>query len=620
MKSLFCDILCGGNYFLKTARIGLMAGVEISIANKCLTEPVARFVRVDHSSHFNYEVRLNMKKRVTLITVLLTFIIMVSYAFAGSGTATIIAADQGKTGPASLTAPAAKLVSITITPAKPSVTKGTTLQFIATGKFSDNTTTDLTSSAIWKSSNAKVAAINSSGLATAGAKGGATTITASFEGKRGSTKLTVTVPKLVSITLTPATPSVSKGMTLQFVATGKFSDNTTTDLTSSSTWKSSNAKVAAINPAGLASAVARKGTTTITASFEGKRGSTKLTVAPRALVSITVTPDATSIAKGMTQQFIATGKFSDSTTKDLTSPAKWESSNTEVAAINPAGLATAVAKKGTTTITASFGGKRGSIILTIAPALVSITVTPANMAIRQMTSQKFTATGTYEDSSTQDLTSAATWISETPSVAPINAAGLATGIGVGSSTISATYGSKSGSVNLMVLAREVSCPKTGQATGEGFFKWPAPRFTNSDGTTPVAGSMVVDQLTGLMWTTDANTPGPAACVPGVTKTWQAALDHVACLNTNSYLGYSDWRLPNSKELFSLADYVQSVPATWVYTQGFINVQAFYCYDYWLSTAHAIDADTVSFADMGYGVVYNCNRALSFYVWPVRAGK
>jgi hypothetical protein len=559
------------------------------------------------------------------MTVLLTFIMVVSYAFAGSGATTNIAADQGKPGPASLTAPAAKLVSITLTPAKPSVTKGTTLQFIATGKFSDNTTTDLTSSAIWKSSNAKVAAINSSGLATAGAKGGATTITASFEGKRGSTKLTVTVPKLVSITLTPATPSVSKGMTQQFVATGKFSDNTTTDLTSSATWKSSNAKVAAINPEGLATAVVKKGTATITASFEGKRGSTKLTVAPRALVSITVTPDATSLAKGTTKQFIATGNFSDKTTKDLTASSKWSSSDTKVAAINPAGLATAGAKLGTTTVTASFGGKRGSATLTVAPVLVSITVTPAHASILQMTTQQFTATGTFDDSSSRDLTSEATWTSEGPSVAPINATGMATGIGVGASTISATYGGKSGSVNLMVLVREVNCPKTGQAAEDNenlkrFVKWPAPRFTNSDGSTPVAGSVVVDQLTGLMWTTDANTPGPGACVPGVTKTWRAALDYVACLNTNSYLGYRDWRLPNSKELFSLADYEQSVPATWVYTQGFMNVQAFYCDAYWLSTAHATDADSVSFADMGYGVVFYGDKSLSFYVWPVRAGK
>jgi hypothetical protein len=554
------------------------------------------------------------------MTVLSTFIMMVSYAFAGSGATTIIAADQGKTGPAPLTAPAAKLVSITITPAKPSVTKGTTLQFIAMGKFSDKTTQDFTSSATWRSSNTKVAAINPSGLATAGAKGGTATMTASFGGKRGSTKLTVTVPKLVSITLTPATPSVSKGMTQQFVATGKFSDNTTQDLTSSAKWKSSNAKVAAINSTGLATAAAKKGTTTITASFEGKQGSTKLIVVTRALVSIDVTPDTTLIAKGTTLQFIATGNFSDKTTKDLAASSKWSSSDTTVAAINPAGLATAGAKLGTTTVTASFGGKRGSATLTVAPVLVSITVAPADASIRQMNAQQFTATGTFDDSSSRDLTSEATWTSESPSVAPINASGLATGTGVGSSAISATYGGKSGSVKLTVLVREVNCPKTGRATGEGFLKRPAPRFANSDGTTPVAGGLVVDRLTGLMWTVDANAPGPAACVPEVTKTWQGALEYVACLNTNSYLGYRDWRLPNSKELFSLADYVQSVPAAWVYTQGFINVQAFYCYDYWLSTTHATDADSVSFADMGYGVVYNCNKSHDFYVWPVRAGK
>lgn len=86
--------------------------------------------------------------------------------------------------------------------------------------------------------------------------------------------------------------------------------------------------------------------------------------APASLVSISVTPAAPSIQTGSARQFTATGSFSDSTTQDLTSTATWSSSNTAVAIINAAGLATAVAL-GTTTIAAASGAISGSTTLTI---------------------------------------------------------------------------------------------------------------------------------------------------------------------------------------------------------------------------------------------------------------
>src|SRR5207245_1396212 len=67
-------------------------------------------------------------------------------------------------------------------------------------------------------------------------------------------------------------------------------------------------------------------------------------------------------------------------------------------------------------------------------ALSSITVTPANPSIQAGSTKQFTATGTYTDSTTQDLTSIATWSSSATSVATINSAGLASGIAAGSTT------------------------------------------------------------------------------------------------------------------------------------------------------------------------------------------
>lgn len=91
------------------------------------------------------------------------------------------------------------------------------------------------------------------------------------------------------------------------------------------------------------------------------------TLAPAGLVSITVTPAAPSVSVGATQQFIATGTFSDNSTQVLQSVI-WSSSNASVAAIsNDAsnhGTALALAS-GTSTITASAGSISGSTVLSV---------------------------------------------------------------------------------------------------------------------------------------------------------------------------------------------------------------------------------------------------------------
>jgi hypothetical protein len=82
--------------------------------------------------------------------------------------------------------------------------------------------------------------------------------------------------------------------------------------------------------------------------------------------------------------------------------------------------------------------------------LVSIAITPANSAIPTGKTQQFKAAGTYSDNRIQDLTAAATWSSSTPGVATINSAGLASSLGQGQTTISATSGAITGSTTFTV--------------------------------------------------------------------------------------------------------------------------------------------------------------------------
>ncbi|MBP1752651.1 MAG: hypothetical protein H6Q57_1487, partial [Geobacteraceae bacterium] len=82
--------------------------------------------------------------------------------------------------------------------------------------------------------------------------------------------------------------------------------------------------------------------------------------------------------------------------------------------------------------------------------LQSIAVTPANPTIQTGATQQFTATGSYSDGSTQNITTQVTWASTNTAVATINAAGLATGVSAGTSTIRATLGTVTGSTTLTV--------------------------------------------------------------------------------------------------------------------------------------------------------------------------
>lgn len=90
-----------------------------------------------------------------------------------------------------------------------------------------------------------------------------------------------------------------------------------------------------------------------------------------------------------------------------------------------------------------------------------------------------------------------------------------------------------------------------------------PRFqANNDGT-------VTDLATGLMWVADPSEIGGVWGTPGNPET-MSWYDAVTNCNNLSYAGYSDWRLPNAKELESLIDYSKSSPA--IDSQKFPNAK------------------------------------------------
>ena len=372
---------------------------------------------------------------------------------AAGGPVTITALQNGVSGTAQLTVTAPVLQTITVAPSGASIAAGLTQPFSATGHYSDSSTQTLTTSVTWSSSNASIATISNSGgtqgLATGVTAGGPVTITAALNGISGTAQLNVTAPVLASIAVTPANPSVPTGSNEQFTATGSYSDGSQQNITGSVTWTSSNTTVATINASsGLASALAL-GATTIKAAAGAISASTTMTAIT--LQSITIAPVGPSILVGSTQQFIATGHYSDGNTRDLTSNAAWTSMKTNVATItSPGGLATGAAR-GSTTIRAAIGAISSSTTLTVSPAVLqSITVAPATTMISIRGTLQFSATGHYSNGTTQDLTNSASWSASPKMVASVSSVGLATGLKPGTASISAKSGGVTGSATLTV--------------------------------------------------------------------------------------------------------------------------------------------------------------------------
>ena len=371
------------------------------------------------------------------------------------GTVTITATYGGFTAMASLTVSNATPSAIVVTPAAPSIQVGLAQAFVATLVYSDNTTSVVTDQATWSSSDGAVATITTGGggggpgggggggTATAIATG-SSTITATYSGLAGTATLTVTDPPLSYVQVTPTNPSLPVQATTQFTATAVFTDNSTRNVTAQATWSSSNATTAVVANAGgtigRATALA-EGNTTITATYQGMSGTSLLTVA--SVQSITVTPANPNTVVGLPVVFVATAILSNGATLLVTGNASWVTSDATVATVTGAGVATPI-KVGSPTITATYLGKSGTSTLTISPAtLSSIAITPNPVSLVSGASQQLTATGTYSDTTTHDLTSVATWQSTVSSVAAVSNAnascGLLTAIGAGSTTVTAAF-------------------------------------------------------------------------------------------------------------------------------------------------------------------------------------
>ncbi len=453
-----------------------------------------------------------------------------------TGSTTITASRGGISATRVLTVDTPTLTSLAVAPTTLLLANGYTAAASVVGTYSDSQKLDLTSSATWSSSNTAVATVSNSfgskGLVT-GVSAGSSTLTAGVLSLSGTGVVNVTSATLSSIAINPSSLTIASGTKEQLKADGLFSDASSLDLTYSATWDSTNAAVS-VNNTGLSKGIItgeNDGSSNVRATQNSVTGSASVIVSTATLVSIAVTPLSPSITSTGHIQLKATGTFSDSSTQDITKVATWRSSDLAIAIVGSsdgfsAGLVAGNAD-GTATITASFGDKSGNTTVTVASgaarALSSIVVTPSSTVLSIGSTAQFTATGVYNDNTTTDITATSTWSVGDAAVLQDNTLGSITTLASGTTSVSATKDSLTGSAQVTVTVDQVAPPTPTGLTASVVssaqlnFSW-----TSGGGTTA-----------SYRYAYQAGAGAPASCSAGTTGTTSSTSVSITGLTANT---------------------------------------------------------------------------------------
>lgn len=299
-------------------------------------------------------------------------------AYAG-GTVAIMARADNVSGSASLSviAPApAPVALVQINTPTQDIVVGQSVQTVVVLKDAQGNV--LTGRTItYSTDNPAVISVSSSGVVT-GVGAGTTRMRATSGGVSNTETFRVTVPStpapaptVETITVSPATASLTVGQTSQETAVARDASGTTVS-GQTFTWTTSNAAVASVNGSGLVTANGA-GSATISAASSGKVGTMSVSVtqpssppAPATVASVTVSLSASSILVGGTSQASAVAR--DAQGNVITGrPVTWSGGGL-LATISSSGLVTGLLL-GVVPVTATIDGVNGSASLTITSPL-----------------------------------------------------------------------------------------------------------------------------------------------------------------------------------------------------------------------------------------------------------
>lgn len=405
----------------------------------------------------------------------------------------------------------------------------------------------------WTSSNDSAAIVTSTGRVIAMASGGAV-ITGRSGLLTGTASVIVHTPAppgrapVATLTVAPGSASREIGTTAQFTATVKDTGNViVTDRTI--IWTSSNATVAQVTSTGLVTALS-VGSTTITATSEGKSGQATMTVTippPPAVASITVSPPSSTMTPGGTVQLTATTLGAQGQVL-ANRPITWSVVGSGTATVSTSGVVTAVAP-GTVQVQAASEGHSAAATITVTTsppiAIASLTVTPPTASVTVGGTSQLVATP--KDGAGNVLTGrTVVWSSSATSIATVSTTGVVSTIATGSATITATSEGISGTASITVTAAA-----------------PDPVATLSVSPSPL---QVFVQSTGQLTATTKSAQG--ATLTGRVVTWSSNNNAVA---TVSSTGVVTGVTPGTATVLATSEGVQATVTVTVAPKPVITV-------------------------------------------------
>lgn len=281
-------------------------------------------------------------------------------AIAPGGPVAITATVEGRSAVSQVTVIPVPIATLEISPNPAQVRAGETVQLTLVARDAAGNVLSGRAATLSSSDNA-VATVDASAVVT-GRSAGTAIITATAEGKTATATVNVAPGPVLSVEVTPQSPSVRVGATIQLSAT--LRDASGAVLTGRTvTWTSSDPTKATVSDTGLVTGVA-EGTATITATSEGKSASTTVSVLRMPVASVRFAPFPDPFIVGDTARARAVAV--DSTGREMPDRVvTFSGSNDAVATVSSSGLMSAFSA-GSVTITATSEGvsatQTGSIL------------------------------------------------------------------------------------------------------------------------------------------------------------------------------------------------------------------------------------------------------------------
>lgn len=284
---------------------------------------------------------------------------------------------------------------------------GRTDEWLVMGVYSDNSEENLTDKVEWVTSNEAVATISEltdgPGLLIASSEGRAI-ISAVYGELTVNQWVTVEPAVAASVAIEPGGLTVGIGKNIILKSFAQLTDDTRIDVTRDVTWASSNVDVGLMSATDPGYMVTRaKGTTTITAEYQGKSISVDFTITDATVDRIVLTPDAPRVESGASALMSATGHYTDNTQQNITRRAQWLSSAPGVATVSASGVVTGVSS-GNADITARFDGKEATVAVRVwTPGQCDYPMAGADVVLNETMPPLFWDAGLLEDGTEVDF-------------------------------------------------------------------------------------------------------------------------------------------------------------------------------------------------------------------------